>query len=72
MTTKESHIALILSEMIKRLSSEEKIELMRHITWEELEEWKATQETLADRRLMANLHKGLVDEEKGNVSEVGL
>lgn len=69
MTTKES-LALALSELIKRLSPEEKIEFMRHISWEELEEWKATQETLADRELMANLKKGLADEKRGKVTEV--
>lgn len=70
-TTKQS-LALVLSELIKRLSPEERIELMRHISWEELEEWKATQETLSDRRLMANLKSGLEDEQKGNVTEVQL
>lgn len=64
MSTKES-LALALSELIKRLSPEEKVELMRHISWEELEEWKATQETLCDGELMANLKRGLADEKKG-------
>ena len=69
MTTKES-LALAISELIKRMSPSERIELMRHISWEELEEWKATQETLSDRELMANLRRGLKDEVEGNISEV--
>ncbi len=69
MTTK-GNLALALSELLKRLSAEEKIELMRHISWQELEEWKATQESLSDRELMANLKRGLKDEEEGKVTEV--
>lgn len=69
MTTKES-LAFVLSELIKRLSHEEKTELMRYISWQELEEWKATQESLSDPALMANLKKGLEDEEKGRLTEV--
>jgi hypothetical protein len=42
-------------------------ELMRNISWCELEEWKATQETLSDRELMVNLKKGLRDESKGKL-----
>jgi hypothetical protein len=68
-TTKES-LGFILSELIKRMSPEERIELMRHISWQDMEEWKATQETLADRELMTNLKKGLEDEKKGRVSRV--
>ena len=68
MTTEES-LALAVSELIKRKSAEEGMELMRHISWQELEEWKATQETLSDQELMANLRKGLRYEEKGNVAE---
>jgi len=71
MIAKES-LALALSELIKRLSSEEKIELMRHISWKELEEWKVTQESLSDTELMANLKKGLADEKKGLVTEVNI
>lgn len=71
MTTKES-LALAVSELIKRMSADERIELMRYISWQELEEWKATQETLADRELMANLKKGLKDEEKGSIAGVEL
>lgn len=71
MTTKES-LALAISELIKRMSPEERIELMRRISWQELEEWKVTQETLSDRELMSNLKKGLKDEEKGDVTGVEL
>ena len=69
MTAKEN-LALALSELIKRLSSEEK--LMRHISWKELEEWKATQERPSDTELMANLKKGFADEKKGLVTEVNI
>ncbi len=71
MTTKES-LAVAISELIKRMSPDERMELTRHISWRELEEWKATQETLADRELMANLKKGLKGEEKGGLKEVRL
>jgi len=71
MTTKES-LAVAVSELIKRMSPKERIELMRHISWEELEEWKATQEALSDRELMRNLKKGLKDENEGKVTEVRL
>lgn len=43
------------------------MELMRNISWYELEEWKATQKTLSDRELMVNLKKGLRDESSGNL-----
>jgi hypothetical protein len=66
MTTKES-LALAISELIKRMSPDERMELTRYISWRELEEWKATQETLSDSELMANLKKGLKHEGKGRV-----
>jgi hypothetical protein len=71
MTTKES-LAVAVSELIKRMSPKERIELMRHISWEELEEWKATQEALSDRELMRNLKKGLKDDNEGKVTEARL
>jgi len=71
MKTKQS-MAIAISELIKRMSVEERIELMRYISWEEIEEWKATQETLSDRGLMTSLTKGLKDEEKGDLTEVKL
>jgi len=71
MTAKES-LALAISELIKRMSPDERMELTRHISWRELEEWKATQETLSDRELMANLKKGLKDESRGSVRRVQL
>lgn len=70
MTTKEN-LALAVSELIKRMSPEEKIELMSYISWEELEEWKATGETLADSELMANLKEGLQDEKAAKIERVG-
>jgi len=71
MTTKES-LALAISELIKRMSPDERMELTRYISWRELEEWKATQEILSDRELMANLKKGLKDEGRGSVRGVQL
>ncbi len=72
MNVKQENLALIISELIKRMSPEEKIELMRHISWEELEEWKATQETLSNSELMANLKQGLKDEQAGKLEKVKL
>ncbi len=71
MTTEEI-LALAVSELIKRMSPKERIELMRHISWSELEEWKATQETLTDQELMVNLKKGLKDEAQGSIVGVDL
>ncbi len=68
MATKTS-LPFVLSGLIKRLSPDERTELMRYISREELEEWKATQETISDAELMTNLKKGLADEKKGRVSE---
>jgi len=65
-------LALAVSQLIKRMSDEERLELVRHISWEEIEEWKATQETLSDRELMAGLKGGLKDEEAGRLTEVSL
>lgn len=65
-------LALAVSQLIKRMSTEERLELVRHISWEEIEEWKATQETLSDRELMAGLKEGLEDEEAGRLTEVSL
>ena len=70
MTTKES-LALAVSELIRRMSAEEKIELMRCISWEELEGWKATAEVLSDEELMQNLRQGLQEEAEGKVTGVG-
>jgi len=68
----EQSLAVAVSELIKRMSAEERLELMRYISWQEIEEWKATQETLADHELMTNLKAGLKDEERGNLTEVKL
>ncbi len=65
-------LAVAVSQLIKRMSTEERLELVRHISWEEIEEWKATQETLSDRELMAGLKDGLADEEAGRLTEVRL
>lgn len=70
MSTKAESLAIAISELIKRMSPEEKIELMRHISWREIEEWKATQETLSDSELMANLKQGLKEENEGKVERV--
>jgi len=65
-------LALAVSQLIKRMSTEERLELVRHISWEEIEEWKATQETISDRELIAGLKDGLEDEEAGRLTEVKL
>jgi len=71
MNAKQS-LAVAVSQLIKRMSSEERLELMRHISWQEMEEWKATQDTLSDHELMTNLEAGLRDEEKGDLTEAKL
>ncbi|MFP3898536.1 MAG: hypothetical protein ACLFVD_04430 [Dehalococcoidia bacterium] len=65
-------LAVAVSQLIKRMSAEERLELMRYISWQEMEEWKATQETLSDRELMTGLKAGLKDEQEGGVTEVRL
>ena len=70
MPTKAESLALVISELIKRMSPEERIELMRHISWHEIEEWKATEETLSDPELMANLKQGLKEEKEGEIERV--
>jgi len=42
-------LALAVSGLIKPMSAEDRIELMRYISWQELEEWKLTQEALSNR-----------------------
>lgn len=69
MSIKEENLALVVSELIKRMSPKEKIELMRYISWEEIEEWKATQEALIDSELMTNLKRGLEDEQASRIEE---
>lgn len=71
MNTTQS-LAVAVSQLIKRMSAEERLELMRYISWQEMEQWKATQETLSDSELMTNLKAGLKDEEEGDVTEVKL
>jgi len=61
-----------LAEMIRRLSAAERLELARHLSWREIEEWKATEETLRDRRLMARVRRGLKDEARGRIRRVPL
>ena len=68
--TKKTSLAVAVSELIRRMSPGERLELARHVNWEEIEEWKATQETLSDRELMSNIKKGLEDERQGRIEEV--
>jgi hypothetical protein len=70
MLTKAESLALAISELIKRMSPAERIELTRHISWQEIEEWKATEETLSDSQLMANLKQGLKEEKESKVERV--
>ncbi len=69
MTTRSESLPMVVAELIKRMSPKEKMELARRISWEEIEEWKATQETLADSELMANLKLGLEDEKAGRIEK---
>ena len=69
MVAKEN-LALAISELIRRMSPDERVELMRHISWQELEEWKATEEALSDEELTANLKRGLNAEKSGSVAGV--
>jgi hypothetical protein len=71
MNAKQS-LAIAVSQLIKRMSAEERLELARYISWQEIEEWKATQDTLSDHELMTKLKDGLEDEEKGDLAEVKL
>jgi len=45
---------------------------MHYISWQEIEEWKATQETLSDHDLMTNLKAGRKAEEKSDLTGVKL
>lgn len=67
-----SHLPRILAETIRRLSVPERLELSRLLSWRELEEWKATEETLRDKPLMARVRRGLKDEARGRLRPVPL
>ncbi len=62
----------LLAEMFRRLSPDERLELTKHLSWREIEEWKATEETLNDKRLMAGVRRGLKDEARGRVRRAPL
>ncbi len=62
----------LLAEMFRRLSPVERLELAKHLSWQELEEWKATEETLNDKRLMARIRRGVKDEARGRLRRVPL
>ncbi|MCX5865852.1 MAG: hypothetical protein NT009_00010 [Proteobacteria bacterium] len=58
-------LPVLVGELIRRMNNQERLELSRHLSWEELEEWKATAEVLADKELVSNIRKGLKDEKEG-------
>ena len=68
----QSELPRILAEIIRRLSARERLELATLLSWRELEEWKATAETLKDRALMARIRRGLKDEARGRLRRVPL
>jgi len=65
--TEERNLPLIVGELIRRMSDDERMELSRHLSWGELEEWKATAEVLADEKFTRNIRKGLKDEKEGRI-----
>ncbi len=62
-----SDLPRVLAELFRRLSDRERLELSRLLSWQEIEEWKATAETLGDERLMASVRRGLKDEARGRI-----
>ena len=67
-----SDIPRILVEMFRRLSDNERLELVKLLSWREIEEWKATEETVRDKALMARVRRGLKDEAQGRLRPVPL
>ncbi len=68
----EKTLPILIGAVIRRMSDREKIVLSNLFTWEELEEWKATAETLSDRHLTKKIRKGLDDEKRGRIRPVAL
>lgn len=67
-----SDLPRVLAELFRRLSDRERLELSRLLSWQEIEEWKATAETLGDERLMASVRRGLKDEARGRIRPIRL
>ena len=63
----ENKLPMIVGEIIRRMNDNERLELSRHISWGELEEWKATAEILADKEFAQSIRKGLKDEKDGRI-----
>jgi hypothetical protein len=57
---------------IRRLSDEERLDPAKFTSWREIEEWKATAETLEDKPLMRRIRQGLKDEAHGRMRPVSL
>jgi hypothetical protein len=66
----ETDLPVLVGELIKRMDEKEKLALANRFSWEELEEWKATAETMADRSLMRKIRKGLADEKRGKIKPI--
>jgi hypothetical protein len=58
--------------MLRRLTESERLEFSRIVDWREIEEWKATAETLEDRALMTRIRRGVKDESCGRLRKVDL
>jgi hypothetical protein len=58
--------------MLRRLTESERLELARIVDWKEIEEWKATAETLEDKGLMARIRRGVKDESCGRLRKADL
>jgi len=70
--TAENSLPIIIGELIRRMNNKERLALAHQFTWEELEEWKATEETLSDHRLAKKIRNGLADEKRGRIKPVNL
>jgi hypothetical protein len=63
----ENRLPFVVGELIRHMNEDEKLELAKQFSWEELEEWKATYETLIDRGLMHRVRQGLREEKIGKM-----
>ncbi|MBI5883852.1 MAG: hypothetical protein HZB91_12205 [Elusimicrobia bacterium] len=57
----------LIGELIRRMSRRELMELSGYLDWDEIEEWKATSEVVADNGLRRRVKTGLSDEKRGKV-----
>lgn len=69
-TKQPSPLPVAVAELIRRMTDRERLELASYLSWTELEEWKATAETLVDKPLMHAIRRGLADEAAGRLEAV--